>query len=395
MKFFCTLLSFSALSTLLITTIAAKKHGTGGKVLAKGEYKEYIIDLGGNCDHECHKMVMKAATDCGCMGSRMDELGSAAVISETWMKISCLEGGGPSASSIKDKLMTFGVSVKCVEEDQEGEVQTVPWNVQEVIGQPGRKRRCGWSLLGDSVIIAVMDTGCTPRGYGFDPIKCRNYVGDHTRDYCADGHGHGRHVAGIATSKKYGVAPYAGLACLRVLGDTGRGSFSNFIKAINAVANFAMTTWQPVVVNLSLAGGKSDALNNAVKAAAKAGVRVVIASGNQGKDAKDYSPVSASDNKWIFAVGAHDENGNRGGFSNYGSLVKLTAPGVSIISDAKSSGSRLSTGTSMAAPHVSGIIATLLSDGEPVTLARLEARSTVTYPNNVKVHKTKYSCYFW
>jgi len=394
--------SWFLLFSVSFSIFTAAKSGPTGEKLGKGKYKEYIIEFGNNCDHECHKMVLKAAEECGCKGCLMDELGSAAVSSESWMKISCMKGGSPSASMIKTKLRSFGINIRCVEEDQEGEIQNdIPWNVQEVIGQNGvRRRRCGWSLLGDSVLLFILDTGCIPRGKGFDAIKCRNYVGDYTKDYCRDGHSHGRHVAGIATSKKFGVAPYADLACLRVLGDNGRGSFSNFIRAINDVARYSMTTWKPCVVNLSLAGGRSMALNDAVKAAAKAGVRIVIASGNQGKDAKNYSPVSATDNKWIFAVGAHDRNGKRGGFSNYGDLVKLTAPGVSITSDAKTTGSRQSTGTSMAAPHVAGAIATLLSDGEPVTLENLQAKTSVTYPSGVKgetvkVHKAKYRCFFW
>ncbi len=366
----------------------------------------FVVEFDHACDRECREKIRWAALEADCMGSEMENLGEAAVGNEHWMVINCTRGGTAKAEMIKELLKEEDMGVMCVEPDYEGEVQslelqlyavrqTVPWNVNEVNGFRTTGQRCPFSLLGDSVIMVVLDTGCTPHGNGFDPIKCLNFVGDHTRNYCKDGHGHGSHVAGVCTSQRYGVSPFADLACLRVLGDNGRGSFSNFIRAINEVAKFAMKTWKPCIVNLSLAGRRSQALNDAVKAAARAGVRVFIAAGNFNKDAREYSPASAADNQEIFAVGAHDRNGRKASFSNYGPLVKLTAPGVSILSNGKTEGSaKTSSGTSMAAPHVAAVCAILLSDGLQCTLENLRSGDVVRYSGH-SVHKTKYNCTFF
>ena len=390
-------LCFNALVS--IATILLFVHPTHGV-----SDMRFVIEFDEHCGPRCRESVQRAATKADCMGCEMDSLGSAAKGSEDWMAVTCTKGGTAKAEMLKKMLKEENMGVMCVEPDYKAEIQllnmnslsavrqSVPWNVNEVNGFTTPGKRCPFSLLGDSVIIAVLDTGCTPHGTGFEPIKCLNFVGDQSENYCKDGHGHGSHVGGVCTSKRYGVAPFADLACLRVLGDNGQGSFSNFIRAINAVSKFAISTWKPVLANLSLAGRRSQALNDAVKAAARAGVYVFIAAGNFNKDAREFSPASAADNRKIFAIGAHGRSGTKAIFSNYGPLVKLTAPGVSIVSNGKTEGSSdTNSGTSMAAPHVAGVCASLLSEGAHCSLQTLQSRDVVNYPGR-RVHKTKYSC---
>jgi oryzin len=123
-----------------------------------------------------------------------------------------------------------------------------------------------------------------------------------------------------------------------------------------AVTNITNTPGrkEQAVISMSLGGGRSDAFNAAVQAAYSAGVHTVVAAGNDGKDAYNYSPASAPN---ATTVGAIDINNNRASFSNFGELVDLFAPGVNIKSawNTTNSATKTISGTSMACPHVAGL----------------------------------------
>lgn len=385
---------YSRLSLFMLLISAISK--VEGAIVREKNTKQLILEFWKKCDEACHAVVFEVAEKHGCQRCDSCELGAAAATSKSWMAISCTETGLTKGGLIKEELRDLGISILYVEADQDGVIQykRAPWNVYEVAGEHGIKQRCPYSYLGDSVIIGVMDTGCTPRGEGFDEIKCKNYISGEPSNRCGDGNGkgHGIAVAAVATSEKYGVAPFADLACLRVLGNDGKGRYSYFVRALNDVAKFTKKSKKKIVLNISLAGGRSQELNDAVIAAAKAGVYIVIAAGNYGKDVSNYSPASSADNRMIFAVGGHDKSGNRISVSNYGKQVQLSAPGGHIVTPSTSGKRIASTGTSVAAPHVTGAIAILLSDDQEVTLKSLEATATVKYPAGLNVHKAKYNC---
>lgn len=367
-----------------------------GAIVRQNYLKQLIIEFSKKCNSACHEVVFQTAEKYECQRCHSCELGSAATTSKSWMAISCTQKGLTNGAAIKKELMSKGIAVLYVEEDLVGVIQykRAPWNVYEVAGESGIKQRCPYSYLGETIIIAVMDSGCTARGTGFDAIKCKNYIRGEPSNLCADrnGKGHGFAVAAVAAGSKYGVAPYADLACLRVLGNDGKGRYSYFIRALNDVAKFAKDSKRKIVLNISLAGRRSQELNDAVAAAAAAGVYIVIAAGNYAKDVANYSPASSADNRMIFAVGGHDKSGRRISISNYGKQVQLSAPGQRIVTPSIKGGRIASTGTSLAAPHVAGAIAILLSDDQEVSLKNLEARATVKYPTGLNVHKTKYNC---
>jgi len=147
------------------------------------------------------------------------------------------------------------------------------------------------------------------------------------------------------------VAKQAFLRGVRVMGCNGYGTWSGVLAGLDWVAKNHI---KPAVVNLSLSGGYSSTVNAAVNNLANAGVFVVVAAGNKNSDSCNYSPPSAAN---VFAVAASDVNDNRASFSNYGACVSAYAPGVNIKSTWIGSSTKIMSGTSMAAPHVTGTVA--------------------------------------
>lgn len=207
-----------------------------------------------------------------------------------------------------------------------------------------------------SVNIYIVDSGVKISHQDFGGRARAAYSADSNYPAGNDCSGHGTHVAGIAGGTTYGVCKNARIWDVRVLNCKGSGSNSGIIKALDWVARNAI---KPAVVNMSLGGGKSTALNNAVNGVSNSGVTVVVAAGNSGDDACKYSPSSAS---LALTVGSSTKSDSRSSFSNYGSCVKIYAPGSNIVSAGTSSNSSTTTksGTSMASPVVTGVVARLL-----------------------------------
>ena len=173
-----------------------------------------------------------------------------------------------------------------------------------------------------------------------------------------DCNGHGTHVAGTVGGTRYGVANQVRLHAVRVLDCNGSGSSADVIAGLDWVAeNFEM----PAVANMSLGGGASRALDEAVGNATDRGIVVVAAAGNEDRDACDSSPARAAP---AITVGASTIRDERASFSNYGRCVDILAPGTEIRSawHTGDSASKELQGTSMAAPHVAGAVALLLGE---------------------------------
>ena len=172
-----------------------------------------------------------------------------------------------------------------------------------------------------------------------------------------DGNGHGTHVAGTVGGTTYGVAKAVKLIAVRVLDNTGSGTTSGVIAGIDWVTNDHTT--HPAVANMSLGGGVSTALDDAVRRSIADGVTYCIAAGNSSADASTASPARVTE---AVTVGATDINDGFAYFSNYGSIVDISAPGVNITSDWNTSSTATNTisGTSMATPHVAGAAALYL-----------------------------------
>ncbi|MFF3688944.1 S8 family peptidase [Streptomyces sp. NPDC002187] len=204
---------------------------------------------------------------------------------------------------------------------------------------------------GQGTLVYILDTGIdyAHAEFGGRAVFGYDSVGDGRRG--ADCNGHGTHVAGTVGGSTYGVARKATLVSVRVLSCEGSGSWSGVIAGFDWVASNAQ---QPAVLNASLGGGRSFAVNSAATAVADSGVLPVVAAGNSSQDACQISPASA---ERAVTVGATNRSDKETDFSNYGACLSLYAPGASIVSARLGGGARTLSGTSMASPHVAGVAA--------------------------------------
>ncbi|MFC3879450.1 S8 family peptidase [Algoriphagus namhaensis] len=211
-----------------------------------------------------------------------------------------------------------------------------------------------YSTTGQGVTAYIIDTGIRSDHIEFGGRAQNGF--DAFGGNSEDCNGHGTHVAGTVGGSEYGVAKNVSLVAVRVLDCGGSGTFSGVIAGMDWVAANATG---PSVANMSLGGGRSTSVNDAVTRLFNSGVPVIVAAGNSNANACNYSPSSASN---AYTVGSSTSTDSRSSFSNYGDCVDIFAPGSSIRSAWYTSNTAIATlnGTSMASPHVAGVAALYL-----------------------------------
>jgi len=250
--------------------------------------------------------------------------------------ISLMSAGGSSASNVR---ATAAVS----------SAQITPWGITRVGGAGNGTGKTAW----------IIDTGIDldHPDLNVDVARSISFTGDNNPD---DGNGHGTHVAGTVAAKDnnigvVGVAAGANVVALKVLGDNGRGAFSWTVQAIDYVAAVAQSG---DAANMSLGPDNrlTDPLTDqATKNLGRAGIKVAMAAGNSNDDSRYYSP-GRNNGPNLYTVSALAKGDFFVYFSNYGSPVDYIAPGFNIESTWIGGGYNTSSGTSMASPHVCGLL---------------------------------------
>ncbi|KAL4907562.1 hypothetical protein BDW74DRAFT_176314 [Aspergillus multicolor] len=219
---------------------------------------------------------------------------------------------------------------------------------------------------GEGVDVYTIDTGINVE---HDDFEGRAHWGKTipNNDEDKDGNGHGTHCSGTIAGKKYGVSKKANIFAVKVLRSSGSGTMADVVQGVEwAVESHLKKAkkggngFKGSVANMSLGGGKSKTLEDAVNAGVEAGVHFAVAAGNDNADACSYSPAAAEK---AVTVGASTLADERAYFSNYGKCTDIFAPGLNILSTWIGSNTAVNTisGTSMASPHIAGLLAYFVS----------------------------------
>lgn len=232
---------------------------------------------------------------------------------------------------------------------------------------------------GSGTTAYIVDTGILSTHQQFSGRVLSGYTAISDGNGTTDCHGHGTHVAGTVGGSTYGVAKNVSLVPIRILGCDGSGASSNVIAGLDWILKNGK---KPAVVNISLGGEANASLDSAVENLFNNGYVMVVAAGNSNTDACSSSPARVSK---AITVAATDSTDTRASYSNYGSCVDIFAPGSQINSSwiGSNTATKVLNGTSMATPHVVGVVAEMLQSTPTATPQTISTNLLNQASNNV------------
>ncbi|MFD4994774.1 S8 family peptidase [Streptomyces buecherae] len=294
-----------------------------------------------------------------------------------------LRGFAVKMSEERARQLAADPSVARVEADAAAyavETQTNPpsWGLDRVDQRdlPVDKRYTYGSAAGVDAYIVDSGIRMSHRDFGGRAVSGYDFIDNDSN--ASDCHGHGTHVAGTVGGSAYGVAKDVKLIGVRVLNCQGNSgeTWAPVLAGIDWVTKNAAKSDRPAVANMSVGGGKTQSVNDAVAASISSGIPWIVAAGNNNADSCSYSPSSTPAAVTVGATNSRDARAtgwNNGQASNYGSCLDIFAPGDSIVSTSNSgdTASQSMSGTSMAAPHTAGAAALLLQSNPSWTPAQV------------------------
>lgn len=232
---------------------------------------------------------------------------------------------------------------------------------------------------GSGTTAYIVDTGILSTHQQFSGRVLSGYTAISDGNGTSDCHGHGTHVTGTVGGSTYGVAKNVSLVPIRILGCDGSGASSNVIAGLDWILKNGK---KPAVVNISLGGEANASLDSAVENLFNNGYVMVVAAGNSNTDACSSSPARVSK---AITVAATDSTDTRASYSNYGSCVDIFAPGSQINSSwiGSNTATKVLNGTSMATPHVVGVVAEMLQSTPTATPQTISTNLLNQASNNV------------
>ncbi|KAJ3358653.1 hypothetical protein GGF32_010078 [Allomyces javanicus] len=369
--------TFLALLLLALLAVTASVHA------APSAAKSWTVEI--KTAEDLAKIKQAIAEVYGTQGMQLASIESEdndIVIGDTFRALTLPAG----SEELKAKILALA-GVEAVEPEVEwttmGTQQNPPFGLDRIDARQGTDRQFHFpDNAGQGVDVFVIDSGIDVKHPEFEG---RATMTDLTGEGNFDSNSHGSHCAGTIGSKTFGVAKKARLVGLKVFDKSGRGSNQVILKAMSLAAQQAAKSGRKCVVSMSLGGpkaGADQATQRAVAALNQSGCAVVVAAGNEAQDACNVSPAFVPN---AITVGASDQQDTLANFSNFGRCVDIIAPGVQVQSVAANTngGASFKSGTSMATPHVAGVMAALLSQGMSLQQATQALLSSAT-PNVIR-----------
>jgi subtilisin family serine protease len=293
---------------------------------------------------------------------------------------SALKGFSARMPDAAATVLARNPNVAYVEQDQEVFAITTetmdgngdPWGLDRIDAAAGLSGTYNYTNTGSGVTAYIIDTGIRTTHNEFGGRASGGFTAINDGNGTNDCHGHGTHVSGTVGGNTYGVAKSVALVAVRVLNCSGSGTWDQVIAGIDWVTQHHSG---PSVANMSLGGGASSAVDQAVQNSIASGVSYAVAAGNgniagKAQNACNYSPARVTA---AMTVGATTKTDTKASWSNYGSCVDWFAPGVGIKSAWNTSDGATNTisGTSMATPHTTGVAALYLQSNPSATPQQL------------------------